>query len=312
MNLRTPAALLLVACAAAGRAEEFVLNPSSDTVLIGLPFELTGLARIPADAALAAGEKPDTGAFELLAVELGKPSLGDGVKTIPVRVRAAAFGLGEQTLPPLPFSIARPDGFGGRTELEPLRSGSVTLTVRPPQPSLTDKKGDIRPIRGPYSPARWPWLTAAAALLAAAGAAAYAWLRRRRTAPAAAAPPPDPRTPEEIALEELERLPGSGLPVKELYDRLSDILRLYIRRRCAIDALAMTTGDLQRAMIRAATEPQARARTKALLERCDLAKFARFSPQDGEVQDDCKTAKEIVCLLSPERRSAETVQDLAA
>ncbi len=185
------------------------------------------------------------------------------------------------------------------------------MSVRPPRPGLSEK-GKLRDIKGPFSPPTWPW---AAALLAAAvllAAAALWYSRSREKIKIASTEPVDTRPPEEIALADIEALPGEGLTIKDFYDRLSDILRLYLERRAGMSALSMTTHDLQRSMIHIQLDPKARSLTKALLDRCDLAKFARYTPAASEFARDCQTAREIVCILSPVRRNPKVIQDMAA
>ena len=127
----------------------------------------------------------------------------------------------------------------------------------------------------------------------------------------ALAEPPDPRPPHQIALDELDALPGLELSVKDFYDRLSDILRGYLERSLRVPALQMTTYDLQRSLSRTALDPALRGRLKSILDRCDLAKFARFLPAPEEYSRDIEEAKGIVRAAMPpgERTAAGGVQE---
>ncbi|MEE8425442.1 MAG: hypothetical protein V3S11_06415 [Elusimicrobiota bacterium] len=304
MNLAL-ASLLILAGTPAG-ATAFELTPSSSTVLIGTPFLITGSLRHAKHLSLQPpAQETDTGNFEILTVKF-EPAFLDGEDKIqPVRLRVAAFALGNQKLPSLPWRLE--GGDAGALAKSPV----VRVTVLPPHPGLAEK-GKLRDIKGPYAPPIWPWTTALLAAAALIAAAAFVLSRRRVEIETAAAEPVDTRTPEEVALADIEALPGEGLIVKEFYDRLSDILRLYLERRAGITALSMTTHDLQRGMIQVQLDPQARSLTKALLDRCDLAKFARHLPAESEPARDCQTAREIICILSPVRRDPKTVQDTAA
>lgn len=306
------AALLLLAPPGAVLAQEASLRlaPSTPTVLIGAQFDISGVAELPEGTTLSRPQKgQDTGSFELIRVELGDPETKGGRTTRSVWIRTAAFSLGQQTFPSLEWPVDTPEGLGT------LRSTPVQVTVNPPKPGLHDT-GDIREIRAPFEPSMWRvWGLAALILAAAAAAAVLAYRRlRRRGKPGGAgpAPKPDKRTPEEIALDELAGLLGQGLPVKEFYDRLSDIVRLFIERRHGVPALYMTSYDLQRAMIRADLPPEARSLAKSLFHRCDMAKFARYLPAEDELDKDCDTGKRIVRLLSPGRAALKDTHDLAA
>lgn len=209
------------------------------------------------------------------------------------------FALGRQTLPPLRWAAG-----GAQFQSPPL-----DLTVSPPPPNPSDT-GDIREIRGPYAARMGVWWALLAALAAAAGYAA--WRLTRKPAPeeaSAAAAPKDARTPEERAWDALEALDGMGLSVKEFYARLSEIVRTYLGERHQLDALRMTTYDLQRALIRGGFDPAARQLAKALLDRCDLAKFAKWKPNDQEGRRDLEGAKNLVKLLAP--AASEVSGDLA-
>ena len=240
-------------------------------------------------------------------MEFGAPASAGGQKRLPILIRASVFSLGEQTLPAMEWRLLGPDG-----SAKMIASPPVRVTITPPKLDENDT-GELRPIKGPYEPPLWPWLTSAALLLLAAGAAFYwFYLRRRIAAVLRKKEPVDTRTFEEIALDEIETLPGLGLSPKGFYGRLSEIVRLYLERRCGILAMRMTSYDLNRELRRARLDDQARMLTKRLLGRCDLAKFARHCPKDSQYPEDCGTAKEIICILSPVQRDAGSVQDMAS
>ncbi|OGR60992.1 MAG: hypothetical protein A2X36_05835 [Elusimicrobia bacterium GWA2_69_24] len=292
--------------AAVGR---FEWAGTPESLLIGSSFTLRGLIEFPEEHELQGLDREglDTGAFELLGTEIGEREFQDGLERRPVTVVVAAFALGNQTLPPLRWALRAP-----QAAAPAVTSPAVTVTVTPPAPGLRDT-GDIRDIKGPYSPRLWPWVLA---LLAALGAAAWGgsalWRRARRPAGESAVPAaaPDLRSYEEIALAEIDALLRMGLPVKEYYDRISDILRLYFERRYGISALSMTTYDLHRRLLQLQADPQARSWIKALFTRCDLAKFARLLPGEEETREDAESARRIVRQLAPQ--AAPPAEELVA
>ena len=277
------AALLLAAAVPAGA---WTWAPAPEHAQIGTPLVLTARLEAP-PGPLKPAPGQQAGAFEILDASAG----ADGTAA----VRVMVFALGRQTLPPLQWLAGD----------KPLSSPALELTITPPAPLPSDT-GDIRDIRGPYRARMGLWWTLLALL---AAAAVFAVWRLTRKAPAAetVAPqtPSDLRTPEERALDALEALASLGLPVKEFYDRLSDIVRQYLLERHGLEALKMTTYDIQRALIRNGFEPPARQAVKELFDRCDLAKFAKMRPTDGEGRRDLESAKKAVKLLAP---SASGVQ----
>lgn len=287
--------LLLASCGvfAAG----FQLAPASTTVLIGMPFDILGSAELPAGSTLeprpeAWKEKSEP--WEVLSIEFQPARERGGARVQDFRMRAAVFALGNQTLAPMEWTLRGADGSSTAAT-----SPAVEVTVQPPPPSLRDT-GDIRDIRGPWNPALWPWILLLLAVLGGTATAYYRYKKKRQSgALAGGQDAADLRTPEQKALDDLDALLAAGLPVKEFYDGISDILRTYLDRRHDLQAMSMTTQDLQRHMIQGALDPKARSMTKNLLDRCDLAKFARYLPPEQERHRDCGTAKEIVRTLTP-------------
>ncbi|MBI5595354.1 MAG: hypothetical protein HY928_04610 [Elusimicrobia bacterium] len=274
----TAAALFLCAALPAGA---WTWAPPPEHVEIGTPLTLAARVEAPAGP-LKPLPGQNKGSYEVLDASLA----ADGTAAVKVMV----FALGRQPLPPLRWAA-------GDKEVS---SPAFELTVIPPPPRPSDT-GDIRDIRGPYRARMGAWWALLALL---AGAAAYAVWRLTRKAPpeaarGAAQAPADLRTPEERALDALEALTTLGLPVKEFYDRLSDIVRQYLLERHGVEALRMTTYGIQRALIREGFPPPARQAVKELFERCDLAKFAKMRPTDQEGRRDLDAAKCAVKLLAP-------------
>ena len=133
-------------------------------------------------------------------------------------------------------------------------------------------------------------------LLLGAAIAAFIYFRKRRRAKEE--PLVSPRTPEEIAMEELRilleaKLTEKGM-VKEYYIRISDIVRKYIEGRYNVAALDKTTWELYQEM-RLKNFKRAHAdRIRDFLEDCDLVKFAKYIPTHKEIELAYTGAKEII------------------
>ncbi len=178
-----------------------------------------------------------------------------------------------------------------------LVSGALRLEVRSAL-SEDDRPTQPRDITGPIVPPAPPWPWWAWALLAsgaAVGSSAVAgltyWLRRR------AARPPPPLSPEEWALRELERLTehdwlGRGA-ARELYYRVTAIVRQYVERKYALAAPEMTTEEFLATLDRRPL-PLDADRLRAFLEACDLVKYAALEPGPADIARTLGAARAFV------------------
>jgi hypothetical protein len=136
----------------------------------------------------------------------------------------------------------------------------------------------------PVPPATIPWWLFAVAVVVVVGLVAAAIVLLRRPRPA-----PQPPTPAQQALAELDRVEQRYLAEAGdagwFHTQLSTILRRFLAERFHVRALQQTTAEFQ-AAIRAV--PEIPSEQKALLwevlERCDLARFARAAVPPEECQ----------------------------
>jgi hypothetical protein len=172
---------------------------------------------------------------------------------------------------PLPPVRARAAGRESVVELafEPL---AVRVTTELPRADLDEARGVTGPEPVPPGPPSFlaSWLAAALGGVAVLGGALW-WRARRRHAP-----PPEPAAADWLAAE-LKRLEALDPAAADAADALSDTARGYLARRYRVGADGRTTAELV-----ALLPPEAAGPWRALLERCDLAKFARagFTAQE--------------------------------
>ncbi|HZT79452.1 MAG TPA: hypothetical protein VFA26_04500, partial [Gemmataceae bacterium] len=184
-----------------------------------------------------------------------------------------------------------PDGEWATVNWQPVPARVTTEVV------AVDPK-EIRPITPPEEvpPARsWPgWLIWAGVALAGLGLLAGGWELRRRLAGGAASPPP-----EKWAARELDRVAALPLnnedEVARFHTELSDVVRRYLELRFQLRAPRQTTAEFLESMRDA---PQLTGEQQALLrdllERCDLAKFARAAAPPEECQAAAAMARTFV------------------
>ncbi|MDO8603194.1 MAG: hypothetical protein Q7O04_05050 [Candidatus Omnitrophota bacterium] len=161
---------------------------------------------------------------------------------------------------------------------------------------------DIRPLKDVVDIAgAFPVIPAVIFILILLAIAAFIHFRKKRGTVAKPVAPPRPA--EEIAIEALKalvemRLIEKGL-IKEYYIRLSDIMRAYIESRYEIFALDRTTRELFQEMRSKRTERLHADKINSLLEDCDMVKFAKYVPDQKEIERIHKKAEEIVNITTP-------------
>jgi hypothetical protein len=215
--------------------------------------------------------------------------------------------IGILTLPPLAVRVQ--EAGAGPAGMREVQSPPVTVTVvsiLPEDVDLALHKDIAPPVTLRASGGGFLlW----AALAALAGGLALLAVRRLRPrwARRASAPAPGLRAAHLVALDELDSLqqlhPADERGIEDYYLRLSAILRRYVERRFELEALSRTTEEVV-ADARASTE-ELRAqgeRIGALLGPCDLVKFARRRPDDGEMSTALARARVFVTSTGDERR----------
>lgn len=107
-----------------------------------------------------------------------------------------------------------------------------------------------------------------------------------------------PRPAEEIARSALKALKEMRLAekkeIKEYYIRLSDIIRIYVENRYKIFAMDRTTWELFQELKSKRIERLHAEKINDFLEECDMVKFAKYTPNEKEMEEAYNKAEEIV------------------
>jgi hypothetical protein len=300
-------AVIVAGGVAAQPAPEVQINVEPQVVTVGDVFEVTVTVAVPEDhEAVVPGEDANLGEVEVRGAERSTEKLADGGRRLTVVYEAAAWQVGEVTVSSPVIAVRGQDG-----EAEQLESVETTLTVESVLPAGAE---DIHDIRGPKEiPLKWYHYAIAAlpvlGLLALIALVVW-WVRSRR---AGEEPEPAPKPqlpPAEEALEALRALQDEDLPargrVEEHYVQVSYILRRYLERRWNLPALEETTGMLRRTMLGSGRVPdEAAERITEVLQRADLAKFAKHRPQANIAMADLVQVRDIVYTTRPPREVAE-------
>ncbi|MBI3926593.1 MAG: BatD family protein [Armatimonadetes bacterium] len=225
------------------------------------------------------------------AVMTREPSAG-GRERLRYTVRLAGFEVGKLTIPAVSFEV------GGKTvKTAPIQ---VELTGAVPRPD--DRAGEIRDLKPPSFLPIPPVLYLVAALAALALLfllwRAVRWLLRRR------GPTPDEDVPLHVwALRELERLQqepwlGEGRH-KEFYQRLTDIVRVYLARRFGVPAMERTTPELAQDLKRLDLDHATYRALRKLFDEADLVKFAMYRPPVEDALEQVGQARVVVERTQP-------------
>ncbi len=244
-------------------------------------------------------------------------SNGDGTKTTSQTIRVVAFGRGTIQTPDLNISVRGPDGavVQASTLPEEVIVGSVL-----PGPDAAPK--DIQPQADLSTPiwedpvARNSFiLIALGGLLAGAVLIAYLIRRRLHGTPL---PIVDPRTPWEIAIDELDRIERLDLPedgrFKLHYTLVADAMRIYVqamylRDVSPVDAIDMTTDEIWTALRRSSLSYDDARLVNELLQEADIVKFAKFIPSVTQAYEASGQARYIVEVTRPAFEPEEASQN---
>jgi len=115
-----------------------------------------------------------------------------------------------------------------------------------------------------------------------------------------------------IALEDIEKLEKDGLVergiVKEYYFRLSDIFRTYIENRFDIPAVEQTTPELVPEINKLGKiDSVIKLKTEEFLKYSDLVKFAKYSPEQEEIEVNRQKIVSVIAETKEEEKD-ETKQ----
>jgi hypothetical protein len=161
-------------------------------------------------------------------------------------------------------------------------------------PSLDELRDVTGPEELPAEPTRkLPilWIGLVCLLVAGLVGGGLVWRRPR--------PRPATRSPAQWALAELEHLPipatGKDGAAAAFHTRLSVILRTYLARQFACRAEEWTTAEVEQALRSSGKLPLEQVTAiHALLEACDLAKFARSDVSAEHCRTRIREAQQLV------------------
>ncbi len=201
-------------------------------------------------------------------------------KVVTQRLIVTSFDSGYYQLPAIRFAFKRKND----TALYTLETNPINLTVNVPQVDTTKA---IKPIVAPLAePVTFkemlPYIIGGLLLIALIVFAIYYFKRRKAHQPVFARkskPLPPPHVEAIGKLEELRlaKLWQSG-KLKAYHSAITDIMRVYLKRRYGFDAVEMTSGDVFEQLVTQTVNEQAFAKLKQVFTLADFVKFAKAHP----------------------------------
>jgi hypothetical protein len=207
------------------------------------------------------------------------------------------FELGDLEIPPVMVKYKDESGREGY-----LLGPPAAVKVASVGKKATDKD-DIRPIKGPVSlslAALRVWaLSLLAFFLGVVLAVKVYWrIRHQREIDLESRKPPHERAVLELGRLWKRNYLENGR-AKEFYSELADILRRYLERQFAIEALEQTSFEIVRSLKEKEFTGEAVSRASELLEQSDLVKFATFVPPRRRADELAAKLSEFVEQTKP-------------
>ena len=311
MKRRLTIGLAWMGLAFAAQAQ-VTLKAELDTphIRLGEPIKLTIIATYPEDVEVLWPTWEDQiEPFHIIEDgALQKEEYLDGYRD-EKELTITAFDTGFQVLPPVAVEYRK----RGETRTDSIATEPALVRVDYVE---VDTSQAFKPIKPPQTVPRhwteWAWMAAIPVGLILLGLLGFWLYRKYKNRPEP--PPKEEFVPEraahEVALEKLDELKKEELwqqgEVKTYQDRVSDIVREYIEARWGVPALEYTTDEVHQAFARIPIARELVRMLIELLERADLAKFAKGEPLPEEHEESMRTAVRFVkeTIQEPEMEEA--------
>lgn len=282
-----------------------------NTITLGDIFTYSLIIETPAELEVALpGWAANLGQFEIrdYQVKTEEPSPGMIIRRSDYHI--SIYDTGTFTIPPVAV-LYGPKG-SSEEEKAVLFSDTVDITVESvAEPEATD-------IRSLKSQALIPpdymmlYLIGGGLILLflLIGGFVYYYKKYRRAQDGVELVPLGP--PHVMAYQELEKLVQSDLrqkgEIKSFYLELSEIIRRYIGRRFQIYTLERTTEEIQAELDELYLNTKDYSLVLEFLQNTDLVKFAKYIPEDDEIDTDVERAYLIIDRTKLEMNSHSIIQ----
>ncbi|MBN2064005.1 MAG: hypothetical protein JW745_04305, partial [Sedimentisphaerales bacterium] len=236
--------------------------------------------------------------FNLL--QTPNPSVNDisnGNKTTSITYRLEPLNVGQLPFPELTVEYYAVSDDGKSPEIKHLSLKGPLLTIADVASSASS--ATIADIKQPVElPASYTWLIwlALVVFLIVIALLIMTYIYSKKQLSASPIPV---RPAHEIALERLNALIAENLlesgRVKEFYEKLSYIIRLYIEHRYALKAPERTTEEFLQEATNSCELPDIfKDKLREFLMHCDMVKFAKYAPTPDETKRSVDLARNFI------------------
>lgn len=176
---------------------------------------------------------------------------------------------------------------------------SALVLPVPPTNSVGTNSLDIRGIKGPvYIPSSYAWVGWTLLALALLLGAWIAWRKLRVRKPFSKPVPSIP--PHRRAKDRLRNINELLSDPYAYCSLVSEVVRDYLEERFDLHAPERTTEEfLEEMRTTTVLHPDHKALLEAFLSQCDLVKFARFEPNQHELQSLLNAALRVIDETAP-------------
>lgn len=279
-------------------------------VTVGEPLVYTVNMLLPQGAqATPPAEKAKFKGLEIRNYQPQQVPQADGSQQIVLRYTLVSFDTGLAAIRDFRVPVKMPNG-----EDEKWLAPAVEVTVASvlPEKGQVQPKGFVGPIMLAAGWTQWLWAALIALLIAGAVVAAIIlWRRRRAQRPIAE--PEAALTPDQTALQALQRLREDDLVARgdylTMYQRLDEVLRAWLQARFSVPAMERTTlGIMYLLRVRRQADDWRRDYL-FLLQAADRVKFANLPPTEAQARTHLEQAERVIAAAIEATRPAEPVEE---
>lgn len=237
---------------------------------------------------------PALGSFEILRPEPGTEKVEANAKTVTWRWSVIPVRLGMEKIPAIEIPYRTATGKEASLSTPPLRVSVRGYLENDSAPALGKAPAPVDVITTNWLLV-WGLSVGGAIVFAALGTWLVLFGLRSRFD--AMRPPAPPRPANEVALERLDVIDRASVSELDGAQRLAatiDTLREYLAGRYGIDALEMTTRELEAVLPTLDLKTVIPHEIASLLSEADLVKFARLLPDEASARRPLDTVRAIV------------------
>ena len=199
------------------------------------------------------------------------------------QVQLAIYRTGDFEIPPLEVELTDSGG-----KIEKVTSFAIPIKVKPVLPEGDETLKDLKP-QAEIPPDYKPFLLTLVAILAGIILIFQLVRHFRKGKHAEKEMAVDTRSAEETAREAIRRLLGKRLIedglYKNFYLEISEIIKRYLGSKLGILSLERTTGEFMGDLRNSVLPFERIELIRHFLNDCDLVKFAKYHPSEGEVKE---------------------------